>query len=103
MKTYSKKANEIRTFAVDFSLKMAAAELLTGTPTVVEATTTDLTISDIELNSVVRTVGGSVSPVDCAVLFIVAGGTAGSTYVIRITAATDEGQTLIEDVELRVN
>jgi hypothetical protein len=105
----SKRADEIRNLYVDFSRKLRAGELLTGTPTVEEIVSTDLTIenpvvmADIpptpaEFNAAEQLVYKSVQ-------FTVTGGVAGTSYVLRITATTDATypQTLIEDIVLRVN
>jgi hypothetical protein len=99
----SKRPGETRTVAVDMSHKLAAVDLLSGTPTVVERTTAALTISGAGLSDVERTIGGRTALINRTVVFTVAGGTAGVTYTVRITATTDKGQTLIEDVSFRVN
>lgn len=100
----SKKAAEVRTFVVDFRHKLLAEELLSGTPTVVEVTTSDLTISEETLTvSPLDPIGKIFIPTDQAVRFLVAGGTAGTEYTIRVTATTDDGQTLIQEITLRVN
>lgn len=105
----SKKAAEVRTIVVDFREKLLADELLSGTPTVAEVTTSDLTISEESLTvTPMAAFGypfaiGPYVPTDHGVQFLVAGGTAGTEYTIRITATTDDGQTLIQEIVLRVN
>jgi hypothetical protein len=99
----SKRPGETRTVAVDMSHKLAVYELLTGTPTVVERTTSALTITGEGISDCAWIIGGYSVLAERAVVFTVAGGTAGNTYTLRITAVTNYGQTLIEDVSFRVN
>lgn len=101
----SKRAGETRRVVVNFSGNFLADEILTGTPTVVEVGSSDLTISDVGINALDETVAGRVALVDQAVAFTVAGGTAGTEYRLRITATTNAQypQTLISDITLRVN
>lgn len=99
-----KTASEVRNVAVDFQGKLDASELLTGTPTVVEVTTSDLTLSDKVVSTGALTILGKTVATGEAVQFKVLGGTAGTSYTIRITAATNStpAQTLIVDLTLRV-
>jgi len=80
-------------------------ELLTGTPTVLEVGTSDLTISNVGITSDEWILDGFPVSKARAVEFTVAGGVAGTTYALRVTAGTDATgpQTLIRDLELRVN
>lgn len=99
----NKRADEVRTFTVEFSGKLIADELLSGTPTVAEVGTSALTISSPELTvSPLAVMGNVFVPTSLGVQFTVAGGVAGTTYTIRVTAETDDGQTLISEVSLRV-
>lgn len=99
----TKRAAEVRSYAVDFGGKLSPDELLAGTPTATELVTSALTISGVELNGVVRTIGGRIALVAQAVVFLVAGGVAGTTYTIRITVGTNAtaAQTLIQEIQLR--
>lgn len=101
----SKRAGETRTVFVDLGPKLSADELLTGTPTVEEIGSSDLTITGVGLNVLDETVAGRLASVDQAVVFTVAGGVAGTEYRLRITAGTDAdtAQTLIQDIAFRVN
>lgn len=78
--------------------------LLTGTPTVVEQGTTDLTISTILVNNTTVTVFGVDYPAGTAVTFHVTGGTANTTYTMRVTVSTDASpaDTFVGDCKLRV-
>lgn len=103
--SFTKRASEVRRIVVDFRDKLGAEELLTGTPTVAEVTTSALTISDKELTtSPTDPAGWFFVPTDKGVQFLVAGGVAGSSYTIRVTIGTDstDAQTLIREITLRV-
>ena len=103
MKT--KRAAEVRTFTVSMTEKLASGELLTGTPTVTEVGSSDLTISGEALNTEETVIAGGLSLVSEAVVFTVSGGVAGRTYRIQITVGTDADtpQTLIQEMQLKVN
>lgn len=75
--------------AVSFDGVLASGELLTGTPTVAEETTTDLTISSESVNTVALTINGESVAIGRAVQFSVVGQQAGVTYMLKITATTD--------------
>lgn len=108
-----KRAAEVRAFAVDFSDKLHPGpfgeltdtdELLTGTPTVEEIGGSVLVISGAMLTDAEWILEGIPSAKEKAVQFTVAGGIAGTTYTLRITATSNATnvQTLIREVELRV-
>lgn len=101
---FTKRANEVRTYTVSFTGKLLADELLSGTPTVAEVSTTALTISSPTLTaSPTSPIGKFFIPTSHGVQFTVEGGVSGTSYTIRLTAGTDQGQTLIQEVTLRVN
>lgn len=110
----SKDADAARNVSASFVGQLDSGELLTGTPTVTEytedadgvlTTSSDLTISDIAVNTAALTINGKTVAVGQAVQFKVSGGTADTNYVLRITAATDAtpAQTLILDCPLSVD
>ncbi len=118
----SKRAGETRNVAVDFSPKLDAGpsqsatlqtiqghrvrgEFLTGTPTVVEWGSSALTISGAGLNLEDQVIAGKIALASRAVVFTVAGGVSGTLYTVRITAVSDAdaAQTLIEEIQIRVN
>lgn len=102
---HKKVDSEVRNVAVSFANKLDSGELLTGTPTATEVSTTDLTISDVAVNTAALTISGVSVAVGEAVQFKVSGGTAGVKYKVRVTCATDSSpaQTLIVDVVFRVS
>lgn len=101
---HTKTVSEERNVALDMRGKLDAGELLTGTPTVEEVTTTDLTLSSKTLNSSVININNSNVPISQAVQFKVEGGLAGTTYTIRVTVGTTSSpdQVLIENLHLKV-
>lgn len=82
-------AGDIETVAIDFRLQLDDGELLTGTPTVAEVTTTDLTIDDETVNTGELVILTETVVAGQAVQFTVSGQVAGSTYRVRITVITD--------------
>lgn len=101
----SKRAAETRTIARSFADRLVHDELLTGTPTVVEVGSSDLTISSPALTVADGYFFNAWLIESKAVTFSVAGGTAGHSYLIRVSVATDSDapQTLTEEITLRVN
>jgi len=101
-----KHASETRTISVDYTDKLDSGEALTGTPTIAEVTTTDLTISGAQLNSGSLTINNETVAASKAVQCQVAGGTSGSTYSIKITVSTDASspgaQTFVDTIKLEV-
>lgn len=92
---------EIRNVAVSFADVLDSGELLTGTPTVVEVTTTDLTLSSKAVNTAALTINGESVAIGKAVQFRVSGQlVANSPYTIKITVSTDASpaQTLVKYV-----
>ena len=100
----TKTVGETRNVAVSFAAVLDDGELLTGTPTVVEVTSTDLTLSNKAVSSDAMIVNGVQCAAGQVVTFTVAGGVAGEAYEIRVTVGTDaaHAQTLQATVKLRV-
>lgn len=81
---------EIRLFSVSFDDKLDSGESLTGTPTVVEETTTDLTITNKAVSTSALTINNKSVAAGRAVQFKVTGFlVANSPYTILITCGTD--------------
>lgn len=101
---HTKSVSELRNVAIDCRGLLDTGELLTGTPTIVEVTTTDLTLSSKAVNGSSLTINGEVCIAGQALTFRVAGGVAGSSYVIRATVGTTStpAQTLVIAVRLTV-
>ena len=99
-----KKVSGIRNVGVSFKDALDSGELLTGTPTIVEVTTSDLTLSDKVVNTAKLTIAGKSAAIGQAVQFKVLGGTADKTYTILITTSTDAtpAQTFPVTLKIRV-
>ncbi len=98
-----KLTTETVTGVVAFGGKLDDSELLTGTPTVTD-TTGDLTMANVAVNTAAVESGAETIAIGRAVLFNVAGGTAGTTYTLTVTAGTDASpaQTVAYKVRLQV-
>lgn len=75
--------------AVDFGGTLDSGELLTGTPTVAEQTSSDLTITNVAVNTAALTIDGSSAAIGEAVQFAFSGQLADTKYTLKITAASD--------------
>ena len=79
-----------RNIAVSFSGQLDSGELLTGTPTITEDTTSDLTISNKVVSTAILEINGISVPigeaVQCSVLGFVS---ANFPYTLNITVSTD--------------
>ena len=86
-------------FWADFTCVLeVSGRTLSGTPTVVEQTTSDLTISGVARNtSAITRTNGKIIAANSAVVFTVAGGTTATTYILTVTAATSASETLVRN------
>lgn len=82
-------AGETRRVQISFSGLLGATESLTGSPTATELTTAVLTISTPAVNSEALTINGVSVAAGRAIQFNVSGGTAGTTYRIKVRCGTD--------------
>ncbi|HDZ20959.1 hypothetical protein LCGC14_0878500 [marine sediment metagenome] len=105
-------AGTTRNIAVSFAAQLDSGELLTGTPTIVEVTSTDLTLASKAVSSAILTILGESVASAAAVTFSVTGASAGGGqtsgeftgyYKIKCTATTDAtvAQTLSVNVYVR--
>jgi hypothetical protein len=80
---------ETRVVSVSFAGKLSDSETLTGTPTVTEQTTTDLTIANKAVSTAALTIDGETVAAGEAVQFSVSGQLAATgSYTIAITCGT---------------
>lgn len=96
---------ETNLFSVSFAGVLDSGESLTGTPTVAEQTSSDLTISNVSVNTVALTINDRTVAIGDAVQFKVIGQLAATmTYLLKITATTDSSpaQTKVKYVEFKV-
>ena len=108
VQVYELGVNATRNATIDFTDELDDGELLTGTPTVVEIATTDLTIASVARNVAAETIwpDGPDQPsrivaIDKGVQFRVSGAVAGTAYQCAVSVTTDGGQTLTGTVRLR--
>ena len=89
--------------SIDYTDHLDSGEILIGTPTVTEQETSDLTISDIQINTAPLTILGRNVDVGAAVQFSVKNQLAGVKYRIRVEAATNAtpARKFVRDVLIR--
>ena len=91
-----------RIVSLDLTRDLDTSELLTGTPTVTEVTTSDLTIANKAVSTAALEIKGKTVAIGKAVQFSVMGGVSGTTYEIRVSVGTDStpAETLVYDLML---
>ena len=99
-----KGSSEIRNVAVSYADKLETSELLTGTPTITEVSSSDLTLSNKIVSTGALTINGVSASAGQAITFTVAAGTSSTVYTIRIQCGTDatNPQTFDDHVKLEV-
>lgn len=96
---------ETNNFAVSVAGSLDTDESVTGTPTIAEQTTSDLTISNVAVSSSVLTINGESVAVGAAIQFKVLGQLeAKSAYLLKITFTTSSSpaQTKVKYIKFRV-
>lgn len=91
--------------AVSFAGQLDTSEVLTGTPTITEQTTSDLTITNKVVSTAALTINGESVAIGEAVTFAVSGQQlTGSPYTIKIVVSTDSSpaRTLTRYVKFEV-
>ena len=100
--THTVSTGSTRLVRVNYTKRLDSDVSLTGTPTVAEVTTTDLTLANKAVNTATYSDSstGKTVAVGKAIRFTVAGGTSGQTYTIRVTVATNSTptETLVDDL-----
>lgn len=91
---------DVEVFSIGYSDWLETGELLTGTPTVTEVTTSDLTISNKVVSTTALTILRQSIPASEAVQFTVSGQQASMVYKIRISVSTDAtpARTCVRDI-----
>ena len=97
---YQIAASETRMVSVDFGPLLETGELLTGTPTLDEINSADLTLASGQVNTGALTIDGESVAIGEAVQFLVSGAQADTSYVVRVTCGTDASlaQTITQHV-----
>jgi hypothetical protein len=87
---------ESRLASVDLRGLLDAGETLSGTPTVEEVDTADLSFSGETANGVALTINGVTVAINHAVQFVVnaANAVAGEHYLVEVTCSTSASQTV---------
>lgn len=90
LQVHEKTANEAVNVRVSFLGKLEDGELLTGTPTAVELVTSDLSITNVAVNTSTIPINGIDHLPGQAVIFSVSGGLAAtSEYCIKTKGGSD--------------
>ncbi len=92
---------------VSLAAVLDSAELLTGTPTVTEQTSTDLTLGNKQVNTAQEEIDGTTTAIGKAVLFTVSGQLTGANnpYTVHVQCDSDSTptRTIIRAVKLKVS
>lgn len=113
---YPVKKGEVRNGAVDMMGLLDSGEVMSGTPTIAEFTenkenkvltaSTDLTFSNVKLNTAVITINGQEVPISMGVQFRVdtTNGVVTTRYIAVITAVTnsDPVQTIKREITIDI-
>lgn len=99
---YDVIAGEVRNVSIDLRGKLDSGELLTGSVTVTEVGSSDLSFANQAVNTEALTINGASVAIGQAVQFKVSGVLVGSRYRVKVTVATDATppQTLIATIGL---
>ena len=87
----TKYVSEVRAIGVNFTNDLKGSALLSGANAdVVEVTTSDLTISNQGINAAEIEINDRKVATGKAVVALIAGGTAGTRYTLKVGDTTDE-------------
>lgn len=100
---YEIAESETRAPKLSFLGDLPSGVLLSGTPTVAEIGSSDLTIASVARSTVTMTIQGVSHAASQAVICTVAGASAGRLYRLRVTCGTDgtPAETLVRVFRLR--
>ena len=99
----SKQVSEVVNVECDWRAMLNEDELLTGTPTITEVTSSDLTLSNKAVNTAALTILGEDVGISQETTFTITGGSANTDYTVQIQTTTDasNAQTLRALVQFR--
>ena len=80
---------DVRNAKISIAAALDEGELATGTPTIAEVRTTDLTITNEAVNTSAETIEGVSTAIGKAILFKVSGQLASREYRLVVTVTTD--------------
>lgn len=98
---HSLSVNETRAVAVSMVGKLDEGETLSGSPTVVEVDTSDMTLSSKAVNTVALSINGATVAIGNAIQFVAVCATPGY-YMVRVECATSGSQVIDGLVRLQV-
>ena len=99
---YTATTTETLNMSVSFADKLSTGELLTGTPTVTEETTSDLTITNKAVSTAILTIDGKSVAAGAAVQYSASGFQHGITYRIDSLCNSDSIPAQVLNRESRV-
>ena len=92
---YEISSGEVRNLAIDLTQLLDTGETLSGTPTLTEQTTSDLTFAAVAVNTATLSILDDAGvAIGAAVEARVSGGVAGREYEIHLAVGTTATQTL---------
>lgn len=93
---------DVELVAIDYTDLLDTGELLTGTPTVTEQTTADLTLANKAVSTASLTILGTTVVTGAAVQFSIQGQQASTCYTIRVSVGTDAtpARTFVRDINV---
>lgn len=91
---------DVDVVSIDYTSYLDSDETLSGTPTVTEVTTADLTLASKAVSSAALVILGRTVAIAKAVQFSVSGQQSGTTYRVRVSVATSASRTKVVDVLL---
>lgn len=86
---YCVSVGDVEMVSIDYTDHLDSGELLTGTPTITEQTTSHLTLGNKAVSTAILTIKGRSVAVGAAVQFSVSGQQADTSYEIRVSVGTD--------------
>ena len=99
---YEKAKGGIRTCAVSFDNELDTDELFASGAFAAEITSSDLTIDNIQIGSAAKVINGVSVGASRWIAFRVSGGTAGTTYSIRVGGVTDASPAQTPTIIVRI-
>ena len=94
-------AGDTRTAYVDVTDELITGETVTGSPSVTELNSSDLTLGTPAILASDVVYKETTYPASKGVSFTVTGGTAGVIYTIKATIATTESNTMVFELPLK--
>ena len=94
-------AGATRIIEIDYTDDMGDSETLSTLTSVTEQVTSDLTITNDQINTSATTILNRAVAANKSVQYTVSGQQAGTTYTVRVTVVTSASQTFVEDFQFK--